>query len=123
LAVIERIKMKKWIALAVLAGALFASDALLHEELRLHEAFPYLVLFFVVQTIVLFRMDDKAKEEWKVQVSLIKVVVRLLSALVFVLVIFQTYDDHFSLVIQFFALYLAFMTFEIIMSLANLRRN
>jgi len=109
--------------LAVMAIVLLALDALWHEELRLHMAFKTMVIFFVLQSAVLFRLDHWAKEEWKVQVAMVKVVVRLLSALVFALVVFRSQDNHIPLVIQFLGLYLLFMTFEITMSLANLRRN
>lgn len=115
--------MNKWIWLASLAVLLILFDYLFHESLGLHEAFLVMVIFFIVQTFVLFRIDGFVKEEWKVQMSLVKITLRLLSGLVFILVIMLNYTDRFQLVVQFFSLYLVFMTFEIIMALANLRRN
>jgi hypothetical protein len=115
--------MKKWIILFTLSLALVLFDYLYHEEFGLHEAFLVMVIFFFVQTFVLFRLDGITKEEWKVQMAMVKITLRLLSALVFILVVMLSYTDRFQLVVQFFSLYLAFMTFEIIMALANLRRN
>jgi hypothetical protein len=123
LAFAKIIEMKKWLLLAVLALVLFTVDALWHDALGLHVAFRTLLIFFVAQSAILFRLDHWAKEEWKVQIAMVKVVVRLLSALVFALVVFRSHEDHIPLVIQFMGLYLLFMTFEITMSLANLRRN
>ena len=117
------VEMKKWIALSILAALLIGFDYFFHARFGLHEAFLLIVIFFIVQTFVLFRIDGITKEEWKVQMAMVKITLRLLSALVFILVVMLSYSDRFQLVVQFFSLYLAFMTFEIIMALANLRRN
>jgi hypothetical protein len=115
--------MKKWFWLALLSVLLIAFDYLFHDDLGLHASFMLMVVFFIFQTFVLFRLDEKANEEWKVQMAMVKITLRLLSALVFILVVMLSYGDRFNLVIQFFSLYLVFMTFEIILALANLRRN
>lgn len=93
------------------------------DEWSLHPTFPIMVAFFAVQSIVLFRLEHWAPKEWQVQMSLVKIVVRLLTSLVFITVLLFTQENRYPLAIQFFALYLAFMTFEITMALANLRRN
>ena len=115
--------MKKWIALVALAIVLILFDYLFHDTFGLHKAFLLMVAFFVIQTFVLFRIDGFVKEDWKIQMAMVKITIRLLSALTFILIIMLNYTDRFQLVVQFFSLYLVFMTFEIIMALANLRRN
>ena len=82
-----------------------------------------MVLFFAIQGAALFRIDQWVPKEWEVQVSLVKIVIRLLSSMVFILVLFLTKEDLFSLVIQFICIYLVYMIFEIVEALTNLRRN
>jgi len=115
--------MKKWIVLAILTSALVLAEYLFEAELNLHESYPILVAFFVVQTLVLFRIEQWAPAEWKTQVSLVKVVLRLLSSLVFITVMIYTQEDVYNLVIQFIILHLIFMIFEIVEALTNLREN
>jgi len=115
--------MKKWIPLLLLTLVLLVADALWHEALGLHEAFRLMIIYFAAQTAVMFRLDQYAKDDWKVQIALVKMAVRMLAAMIFALVLILSYQDHFALVVQFFGLYLTFMIFEITTSLANLRRN
>ena len=115
--------MNKWIKLAILAVFLVLFDYFLHDSLGLHDAFLLMIIFFVIQTFALFRLDSLVSEDWKVQMTLVKITLRLLSTLVFILVVMLNYTDRFQLVVQFFSLYLVFLTFEIILALANLRRN
>lgn len=115
--------MKKWITLALITGILLTVGYYLKSDLNLHEAYYIMVTFFAVQALVLFRIDLWAPSEWKVQISLVKIVIRLLSSLVFIMVLIYTQDDLRMLVIQFIILYLIFMIFEIVEALTNLRRN
>jgi len=93
------------------------------NQLNLHTAYNLIVVFFTAQTFVLFRIDDWIPKEWSVQASLVKTIVRLLASLTLALVLLITQENKFSLVIQFFSIYLIFMIFEIGSALINLRRN
>lgn len=115
--------MKKWILLGIIVLVLLLVNYFLADELSLHATYNLIVGFFAIQTFVLFRIDHWAPKEWTVQVSLAKIVIRLLASLVLALVLIMTQDDKFNLVIQFFSIYLIFMVFEIGMALTNLRRN
>ncbi|MEO9870504.1 hypothetical protein [Ekhidna sp.] len=115
--------MKKWIALGAIAILLLVLGYFFEEELALHSSFQVMIFFFVSQAFVLFRIDHWAPKEWSVQMSMVKIVIRLLSSLVFILILIYSQSDHFNLVVQFIVLYLVFMIFEIVTSLTNLRRN
>jgi len=115
--------MRKWISLAVITASIWLVGYYFGEELTLHGAYYMMVAFFAIQAIVLFRIDQWAPSEWKTQASLVKVVIRLLSSLVFIMVLVYTQEDRTNMVIQFIILYLVFMIFEIVEALTNLRRN
>lgn len=115
--------MKKWLALIAITGLLLIAEFLFSSTISFHPAFRLMVFFFAAQAFVLFRIDHWAPEEWKVQMSMVKIVVRLLSAMVFILVLIYSYEDRYVLVVQFIILYLIYMIFEIVEALTNLRRN
>ena len=115
--------MNKWISLLLVTSLLLLLDHFYGQQLHLHPSFSFMTLFFGIQTFVLFRLDYWAPDEWKVQISMVKIILRLLSSLVFILVLFYMQNDHFNLVIQFISLYLVYMVFEIVIALTNLRRN
>lgn len=115
--------MKKWVILGVITLLLLTAGHYFKGELNLHESFNIIVAFFAIQAIVLFRIDQWSPSEWKTQISLVKIVIRLLSSLVFILILVYTQDNLTNLVIQFIVLYLIFMIFEIVEALTNLRRN
>jgi len=115
--------MKKWILLGVIVAVLLLVNYFFSDALALHATYHFMVGFFAIQTIVLFRIDSWAPKEWTVQASLAKIVIRLLASMVFALVLIMNNGDRFNLVIQFFSIYLIFMVFEIGMALTNLRRN
>ncbi|MEQ9468820.1 MAG: hypothetical protein RLN88_15530 [Ekhidna sp.] len=115
--------MKKWIILIAITSILLVINFAFSQELKLHQTFQTMVFFFTAQAFVLFRIDYWTSREWSAQIALVKIVIRLLSSLIFILVLIYTQTDHFTLVIQFIILYLIFMIFEIVMALTNLRRN
>ena len=115
--------MKKWVFLTLITSVLFLVGFLFKIDLNLHKSYNILVLFFTIQTFVLFRIDQWVPKEWAVQVSLAKVVIRLLSSMVFIAVLMFTQDDLFNLVVQFICIYFIYMLFEIGSALTNLRRN
>ena len=109
--------------MCVITGVLLTVEFFFSERLSLHPAFLLMVFFFATQAFVLFRLDHWAPKEWTVQMSMVKIIVRLLSSMVFILVLIYTRDDQFNLVLQFIILYLIYMIFEIVEALTNLRRN
>lgn len=113
--------MNKWIALISITGVLLLVDH--YELVSLHVAFPLMVFFFAIQSFVLFRIDHWTPKEWSSQMALVKIVIRLLSSLIFITVIMYSHQDQFNLVVQFILLYLIYMIFEIANALTNLRRN
>ncbi|MFK7952600.1 MAG: hypothetical protein AB8B73_07110 [Ekhidna sp.] len=115
--------MKKWLILSSIVVILILSEYFLSETIPFHEAFRVMVIFFATQAFVLFRIDHWTLKEWAVQISLVKITIRLLSSMTFILVLIYSYEDSFNLVLQFIILYLIFMVFEIAEALTNLRRN
>lgn len=114
---------KKWFALIAITGILLLAEYFFSRTLSFHPAFKLMVLFFAAQAFVLFRIDHWAPKEWIVQMSLVKIIIRLLSSLTFILVLIYTQEDSYNLVLQFIILYLGYMIFEIVEALTNLRRN
>lgn len=113
--------MKKWIYLSIITLALLSAEFVIADVL--HSTYRLTVLFFAIQVFVLFRLENWAPKEWAVQVSMVKIIIRLLSSMVFILVLVYTQDDLYRMVIQFIAIYLVYMIFEIVIALTNLRRN
>ncbi|MEO1253771.1 MAG: hypothetical protein AAFY41_02625 [Bacteroidota bacterium] len=115
--------MNKWIGLISLTTFLLLLGYLLQDTIVLHDSFFLIVAFFAIQSIVFIRIDHLAPKEWQSQVSLIKIIVRLLTSLIFITILIYTKEDQYNLVIQFIIVYLIYMIFEIVGSLTNLRRN
>lgn len=115
--------MKKWVLLGLITLGLIVSQRLFGSYLDFHPAFGTIVIFFAVQTYVLFRIDHWVPVDWKAQMALVKMVIRFISTLSFVLIIMLNNGQKFILVIQFMLVYLIYLIFEIVVSLTNLRRN
>lgn len=115
--------MKKWIYLVLITALLLVVGYLPSLPFQLHPTYNLMVIFFAIQVFVLFRIEHWAPEEWAVQVSLVKIVLRLISSLVFILVLVYTQENLKEMVIQFILVYLVYMIFEIATALTNLRRN
>ena len=115
--------MNKWILLVVITILLLLIGHFFDAELGLTSSYFHIVSFFAIQTVVLFRLDQWAPDEWKVQISLVKIVIRLLTSLVFITVLLYTREEATRMVIEFIIAYLIFMIFEIAEALTNLRRN
>lgn len=116
--------MKKLLAILFFGLFTWALQFPLASVFSFHSHYDVVVVFFVIQNIILLRIEQAANPEFKVQVRMVNIGVRLVTALAFILVMYvvlKVQDNSFYL--QFILLYLAFMTFEIIMALANLRRN
>ena len=116
--------MKKYILLVLFGLVLVALEVLVADYIPFHQYYQLTVIFFVAQVGVLFRISDFRNEELKAQLTIVSITLRLLSAMTFALVMNYRIEDGAKIFfIQFIILYLLFMTFEIIMSLANLRQN
>ena len=115
--------MKKWTQLALITTLLLLINYFFGDRLNLHILYNLIVIFFAIQTFVLFKMDDWIPKAWSIQSSLLKIIIRLLASMIFALVLITTYEDKFNLVVQFLSIYLIFMVFEIGSALTNLRRN
>ena len=109
--------------LILVTGVLLLVEYLFSEDLNLHSVYKLLVLFLSVQAFVIFRMHHWAPKEWAARMSLVKTVIRLLSSLIFIMILMNSQSDQFNLAVQFIILYLVYMIFEIAEALTNLRRN
>lgn len=116
-------ELKKWMFLIVITTCLLILGKTSLAESLLHESYFLTVIFFAIQALILFRLDSLISDEWAVQGSLIKIIIRFLTSATFVLVMIYQYVDPFNFVIQFVIIYLVYMTFEIGVALTNLRRN
>jgi hypothetical protein len=116
--------MRPLISLLSLGVALFLLDYFLGAKIPTHESFHLDLIFFTVLGVVLLRIDSLTKEELRIQMNMVKIGIRLLTALVFVFYInFRFKESMNHALIQFIILYFVFMVFEIVMALSNLRRN
>ena len=115
--------MRKWIYLAAITISLLLVGYFFESRLNLDQLYYLIVAFFAIQTIVFFRIDQWAPKEWQSQISLVKIVLRLLTSLVFITILIYTQENPRDLVIQFIIIYLIYMIFEIASALTNLRRN
>ena len=116
--------MKRFLWLALFGVLLISFKPLFNQVLSFHSFYFHLVVFFVLQTAILFRVDDFATEETRAQMRLVNIGLRMISALSFLIVMsYQLTEHSYLFYIQFILLYLAFMIFEIILALTNLRRN
>lgn len=92
----------------------------------LHTYFGYLILFFFLQTFpVAWILDLAVKTPDQFPIYVIGAITfRFLTGLFLLLIIYALKaPDIGRLMIQFVGVYLAYMVFELIVVLANLRRN
>ncbi|MEQ9305597.1 MAG: hypothetical protein RJQ14_16920 [Marinoscillum sp.] len=92
----------------------------------LHPRFPALVLFFFLQSLmIIWLFHQGEKEGWKTPIySLAAITFRFLTGLFLLLIlIVMKLPEIRNLVIQFIALYLGYLVFELFAVLPNLRRN
>lgn len=121
---VEKIEVKKLFILIGLGLVLIFAPELLGAYVPFHDYWQIMVIFFLIQSYVLTRIEERASKEMEAQMRLVSIGVRFISALVFILILaLSTKSQIEVLLIEFVILYLVFMTFELIMALANLRRN
>jgi uncharacterized membrane protein len=104
-------------------GLWFLND---YWTLQLHPLFGPLVIFFFFQCLIvalLFYLGQKDKEKFPLY-ALGSVVFRLVSSFIALIVFFiMGVENAKSLSLQFMAVYLLFLVFELTVVLTNLRRN
>lgn len=92
----------------------------------LHVHFPYLVLFFFIQSILISWMLSSAEKD-RARLPLYAlgaIVLRFLTGIFYVLILYMLEMEEFrTLIIQFAVVYLLYMVFELSIVLANLRPN
>jgi len=115
--------MNKWVLLGAITVTLLLIWEIPYFNSHLHSSYLIMIAFFAIQAFVLFRIDGLIPEALQVHGSLVKIIIRFLSSAVFILIMIYRYDDPVIMVVQFIALYLVYMVFEIGVALTNLRRN
>lgn len=93
---------------------------------RLHPLFPSMVGFSFLQSLIILQIIKLGqKTNWESPLyALGTVSVRLLTSLFFLVLIgLKQVEDMKALAVQFIALYLVYLVFELNAVLANLRRN
>lgn len=93
---------------------------------RLHDTFGAMLAFYTVQSVIiagiLFLAEQK-KEHYGL-IALGIVVLRLITAIIFLIIMYLNgIVDTMLFAIQFMLLYLSYLVFELTVVLANLRRN
>ena len=94
--------------------------------MELHGHFPYMVLFFFLQSLLISWLLSLAeKDRPRLPLYAIGAVsLRLLTAIFYMLIsILLKVEDLRPLIIQFMVVYLLYMVFELSIVLANLRPN
>ena len=116
--------MKRMLMLLILGAALYLLNYFFGDQIPTHESFGITLLFFLAQTFILLRLDQRTTDESKIIMGMLKITIRLLSALAFVFFLIMKFEESSNVIlIQFITLYLVFMIFEIATALSNLRRN
>ena len=113
---------------AVLSLALWAVSkvSLLNEFVSFHRFYPYLIVFFFIQAIVVIKIVEKGsrKKEESSMYILGAISARFISGLFAILIFYaMKVEDLIGLSIQFVVLYLLYLVFELTVLLSNLRRN
>lgn len=94
--------------------------------LALHAHFPYMILFFFIQSLLiswLLALAEKDRPRLPLY-AIGAVSLRLLTAIFYMLIlILLKLEDLRPLIIQFMVVYLLYMLFELSVVLANLRPN
>lgn len=116
--------MKKFLWIVLVGICIWAIQFPIGAVMEIHPYYDWAVLFFLFQNFLLFRIESFSNPDLKVQIRMVNIGVRMISAMAFIVVMFWVFGVQEKLFyIQFIILYLTFMTFEIILALANLRRN
>lgn len=116
--------MKRVLMLLILGAVLYLLNYFHGGQIPTHESFNITLVFFLVQTFILLRIDQKTTEDVRIIMNMLKMGIRLLSALGFIFYLIMQFEESSNgIVLQFIILYFVFMIFEIATALSNLRRN
>jgi hypothetical protein len=111
---------------------LLMSAYFLTEETRvvgryIHPSMPWIIAFYWVQSSIIHALVNFAKNTLETDFSIILIggfTLRLITALmVVIIVVFVGMENHEMYIINFFAVYLFYLVFEIVTVLSNLRTN
>jgi len=97
----------------------------LSDDIPLHPSFVIDVCFFAALSLLMGSWkNDHQNTKASVQLSLAMVVVRLIVAILLLFVLVWFYDgEAVPVSLNLVGVYLVFMVFDMILALANLRRN
>ncbi|MEP4535056.1 MAG: hypothetical protein ABJ004_18315 [Cyclobacteriaceae bacterium] len=93
---------------------------------KLHSKFPAMIFFFFLQSLVVsWLLYEGKKNNWESPIyALGTVTFRLLTGLFFLgILMYMKIDGIKALMVQFMAVYLVYLIFELFTVLSNLRRN
>ncbi|MBV6643886.1 MAG: hypothetical protein KI790_00465 [Cyclobacteriaceae bacterium] len=120
--------MRKYLLLSLgLTGVfvlLYSIDSFLPWQF--HQYFPWLIGFFFLQSIgISWMLSEGERDRSRFPIyALGSVVLRFVSGILFLMIFFVVgLEDPVPLVIQFMAVYLSYLIFELTVVLANLRPN
>jgi hypothetical protein len=120
--------MKKYLIGITIISLFLIAIAPLKDSLpfELHDLYIEMVIFYIAQSVVIaFILSQGEKQPDKLPIfALGSIVFRLLTAVVFLIAVFIIGVENVKLLsIQFMAIYLLFLVFELTVVLTNLRRN
>lgn len=120
--------MKRYLPGIIIISLFLIVVSLLGEALpfQLHGLFLEMVIFFICQSVIISMILSYGENQPdKLPIfALGSIVFRLLTAVVFLLVLLLVEVQNVKLLsIQFLAIYLLFLVFELTVVLTNLRRN
>lgn len=114
------------IVISVLLVLFYLTVSMMDFGFTLHEHFLTLIIFFFIQSIPiawLLKQGEKDPSSF-VMYALASIGLRMISGLFFLLAFFfLKVSDITSFAVQFSAVYLIYLVFELTVVLANLRRN
>ncbi|MEQ9402578.1 MAG: hypothetical protein RIM99_03240 [Cyclobacteriaceae bacterium] len=121
--------MKRYLIVTSIVSALLFVGYFLFESFYggiLHSKFPFLIGFFYVQSFPIawmLRQGEKDRSSFVIY-AIGSIGFRMITGLFLLLVFFfMKVDQIIEFAIQFSAVYLVYLVFELIVVLANLRRN
>ena len=122
--------MKRYLFTAVILTAVFLLGYYLLNDLffrtYLHPQFPVMILFFFFQSMVIswmLRAAEKDQENFPLY-ALGSIIFRFVTGILLIVVFWIAGVTNLTpLLIQFMGVYLIYLIFELIVVLANLRRN
>lgn len=111
----------------LLLGVYFGLESTALVQQYIHTTMPWIIVFYCLQSIAIHALVIFSKNTLQADFSIILIggfTLRLVTALmVVVIVVFTGIGNHEMYILNFFAVYLLYLVFEIVMVLSNLRSN